>query len=172
MTKFYLFVPCVLLLAFFVYERDFRKARAEQEAVRTVQVTARKAADDQRLARLRAAAAGAAEQRQQQREHEDRERAAKKQRDYETALHAVEADARTHETAVATLTEEAAALEAELAKLRTARQQLEQRTFELTRNVETNRIERRNADLDIQRATAILASRLGESAVLWPARSN
>ena len=168
MTKFYAIIPCFLLLGFLVFERDFSKGRAQRDAVRASERAIAQAAEEQKRAALREAAAEAVRVRAAEREKEERDRLAKKLGEHENALRQLEAEALINEVAVAALEADAAELQESIAATRAQQLQIAEEAFALSRAVEIGRIERRSADLEIQRATGIVVARLGESPLLQP----
>lgn len=169
MTKYYLIIPCVLLAVFLIFERSFQRERIAAEAIRATQVAAAKAAEETRLAELRRKTAEDTRLRVAQREKEERDRAEKKRREAEAALHVVETEADAHAAEAARLARETDALDRQLAELRTQKQRAQATAFALVRHVEERRIDRRNADLEIQRTTKMVAARLLESPWANPA---
>lgn len=163
MTKYYLIIPCLLLAVFLAFERGFTRKRNAAEATRAIEVAAAKTAEEARLATLRQKTADEARARVALREKEERDRTEKKRRDTEAALRVVETEAAAHAAEAARLTQETEALDHQLAALRAQKQRAHEAAFALARQVEERRIDRRNADLEVQRTTRMVAARLLES---------
>ncbi len=163
MNKYYLIVPSALLAVFLVFERSFNRERTAAETIRAAEVATAKAAEEIRLAELREKTADEARSRTAQREMEERDRAEKKRRDAEGALLAIESEATKHAAEAARLARETEALDRQLTDLRAQKQRAHEAAFALERQVEQGRIDRRNADLEIQRTTKMVAARLLES---------
>ena len=164
MNKYYAIIPCVLLAVFLVFQRDFQKRRNEEEKARTAGAALAQAARDDLRAKQKQKAEDDMRRRNEERETQERERAEKKRRDYETALQKIQTEADAHAAGVRQLAQESASLEQELAALRAQKRQTESAAFELARKVEEHRVERRTAEIEIQRTTKMVAARLAESA--------
>jgi hypothetical protein len=163
MTKYYLIIPLIFMVGFAAFHHVSSERRAQEEKIHAARRADAKLKEEARVAALRAAAQAAAAQRIEERQKKERDRAQKKQRDYEAALQVVVAEAGKHRAAASELAAETAILKQQLTLLRTQKEQGERDTFELAREIETDRIKRRRAELEIQRTTAMVVARLHES---------
>jgi len=160
MIRYYLIVPAALLGLFLVVERPADRLRRQREGERAEKVAADKTkADEERRGREKLAAKDLA-RRNAEREKQDQEKLEKKQRDHEAALANLESAAAKSFAEVAAVEREIAALEEKLTATRAAAEQHGQAAFALLRQVERQRVDRRNAELEIQRATKVVMLRL------------
>lgn len=159
MNRFYLIVPIVLLGLFGgIYWQHSRTAATEAaaKATETERIKAdelAKKAEAERAARdeaTRRAAAREAEEKQKEDEKRARWAADGKRIEEETAGFAAR---------VAELTEQIHHTETKLAEVRASKDALDRENFEIAREVELARIAKRNAELGIQRAVAVVAGR-------------
>lgn len=163
MTKYYLIVPCVLLAVFLIFERQFQRERNAAGQVRAAAIATAKAAEASRLELLRQQTAEESRTRIALREKEERDRVEKRQAETHAAVQTIETETATHAAEAARLARETDALDQQLAELRAQRQRAHEAAFALARQVEQGRIDRRSADLEIQRTTKMVAARLLES---------
>ena len=166
MNRPYLLVPGALLLAFGTYHHFEGATRERAEQVRAAQIAADKAADEARKLELKDQVEERNRQLAKERASEERARLEKKNRDFETALAQLATDTATHTTEIERLAHEAEAAEARIAALRAETEKAERAAFDLAKLVEERRIERRNAELEIQRAVKMVAARLDSSLVV------
>ena len=164
----YLIFPGLMLAGFLVFYLSHKKAAQEKEAAHEVAVAKKKAEDDQKKKEAEAKAREDARKRQEEREAEDRkkeeEKAAKQAADdkkvrdqtNEFLAKAKSAEGQVHQ------------LDAELERLRKEKDQVSRETFDLQKQVELARIARRNAELEIQRMTEMVAQRAAQSAMTRP----
>lgn len=164
MNKYYLIVPAVLLAGFVGIERRFERQRAEEETARTAAARAAKIEEDRIRTERQAAAATELQQKNAERERQERERQEKKRLGLETALAHLQQQTATHETEAAKLAVDLERMATELGELRKKRTEVDDEAFTLSREVTLQRVERRNAELELQRTTAMIALRLQESA--------
>ncbi|MSU22302.1 MAG: hypothetical protein EXS32_00580 [Opitutus sp.] len=155
----YLIFPGGMLAAFLVFFLSHTKemdAREHERAIKVQQqqkeAAAKKTADEAR-------AAADAKKRQQEREAEETAKAEQK-RLKQVAADKEVSDATTKAlNAAATSQKEVSSLDADLDTLRKAKDKALQEAFDLARQVERAKVERRNAELEIQRTTEMIAER-------------
>jgi hypothetical protein len=169
MNKFYVIVPGALLLVFLGVERDFQKKRAKEDATRAAIATVAKAEEDATRLEKQRVATEEVHRRTAERERLEQERVDRKRRDYETAVATLQQQAAAQEAETAKLTHEIADLAERVTGLRDRKDEVEREAFDLSRAVARQRIDRRNAELEIQRTTAMVAARLSESPWANPA---
>lgn len=168
MNKFYLIVPGAMLAVFCLYEQSFA-SRREAAALAEAKVNdAAKVKEGERLAALRQKTFAEAQARVEARDKEEHDRQEKRRLDAEAAVKTLNDETATHATAADQLAVEAAQLEAELNRLREKNQAAADSAVALARTVATARIERRSADLEVQRATTRVATRLNDSPLVNP----
>ncbi len=157
MNRFYLIVPVVLLALFGgVYWQHSSNAVSEARMKAAATAEAKLAeetrkADAERKAREDADKRAAARLAEEQKKEDD------KRIKWEADNAQIAADAARYDAQAATFTKELTALEKQLAEIRATGQSLNRQNFELARDVELARIAKRNAELEIQRTTEILA---------------
>jgi chromosome segregation ATPase len=169
MNKAYLIVPVVLLVAFLFtpgggYFSSMKQLAAKQEAIKA-EAAALKAADDKRRAEIEAKANEDAKRRQNEREAEEKAKADKKEKDYADALKKLKDEADGYSTEADKLIKESAQLEDQLVKLRNEKEKVNHETFELAKQVELAKVERRNAELEIQRMIQMVGNKLNTSSL-------
>ena len=163
LPKVYIIVPCVLMAVFLVFELDFAKKRKEREAFVAAQLAAEKVEQEALRQQRQREAAEDTTRRNEERARREREREEAKRRDFEAMVAKAAADATAHAAIAEKLERDVAIAERELSDLRTGRDQMERDTFELAQRVERQRIERRSAEIDLQRTTQMVLARLLES---------
>lgn len=163
MNRCYVIVPGALLSAFVLFEQDFAHRRKEEERAQALATAAAQQAADAARAERERLAAEEARKRGEERERTERERADKKRRDHDALIASLRTHADQRTAEADTLSGELAELTTQLADLRSRRERSEHEVFELARRVELQRIDRRSAELETQRATTLLATRLAGS---------
>lgn len=163
MNKLYVLVPLVLTLAFGGFYLQHRSGAAA-EAVRVAEAKAREAAE---VAAKKAEAEGLARADAERRESERRETERKKEEEKRARWAAdslrIEADTAQFQATAAAHAEEAAALAKQLAALRIERDQAGQGMFDVEREIELARIQKRSAELEIQRLVEMVARKGGST---------
>lgn len=162
MKKSYVIVPAVLLAVFLVFQQDFQRKRNQREKIQAAELAAVRAAEAEERDRLAREAADRTQQAVEERARKEREREEAKRRDFTSALERLNAAADAHAAAVDDLERQVAAAEQRASELRARQARAEEGAFELARQVELQRIDRRTAELEIQRATKLIFSRLLE----------
>jgi glucose dehydrogenase len=157
MNRFYLLIPLVLLALFGAAYAQHRQQREAELVARSTAASAAKAAAQEQQADAERKAREAADQRSaaRQREAQQKEEAERVRRESETAQ--IEADTQAHLGQARQLRVELAAVERQLAAARSANAAETAQVLALAREVELARIAKRNAELELQRTTAILA---------------
>jgi hypothetical protein len=168
MNKIYVIVPFVLMIAFGFYFRDFYAGHKATVALKE-EAARLKAEEEKRFEQEQANLASLeAERRQKEKEIKDAaDRAARKAEQDRIDSEVREA----YESAMAEIarsTVELDELEAKLKETRLKRERTEAALLELAREVELTRIERRTAELDLQRAVGMLADRTEATALVNP----
>jgi hypothetical protein len=164
----YIIFPSVMLAGFLVIYFTHKEEAEEKERAHIALVAKEKAEADEKKKIAEAKAREDARKRQDERDAEEKQKADekaakqaaddKKVRD-QTAEYTAKADAAA---------KQAAALENELSRLRKEKDQTIRETFELAKQVELTRIARRNAELEIQRMTEMVARRAADSSLTRP----
>lgn len=168
----YIVVPAVLLAAFLftpgVGYFSAQKQIAAKVARLEAEKAAKKAEEDTKRKEIERKAAEDARQRQADREAQEKAKAEKKERDYQEANQKLQNEINEHSTEADKFAKEAADLEIQLTKLRARKEQATREAFELAKQVELAKINRRNAEIEIQRMVDMVAQRLNASPLSAP----
>jgi hypothetical protein len=168
----YLILPAILLVVFlftpgFGYfaaqeKLEARELASEQESERL------KAEEEAKRADIQKRAEEDALERQREREEQDRLKEEKKRKDYEDGIARLKEDIATYSADSDTFTKELNALQLQLSKLRDKKEVEDRQTLELAKQVELAKIERRTAELEIQRMVTMVSKTLTSSPLLKP----
>jgi len=169
---FYLLLPAVLLLLFlftpgFGYFAAQEKIAARDHA-RAEEIASIKAAEDLKRAEIQKRAEEDALIRQQENEQQERLKEEKKRQDYEDAINKLKSDIAAFNGDADAFSKEIADLEIQILKLRDRKEAQDRETLELAKQVELAKIERRTAEIEIQRMVSMVGERLSSSPLLSP----
>jgi len=165
MNKSYLIVPVILLAVFgFSYNSALKDMQAKEEA-NHAKAMEKKKAEDAHKAEVDARATADAKKHQEERDAEDRKKQEKKQADYDDAMKKLRDEANDYAAQVDKLGKEAADLEKQISDGRNEKERLNRETLELAKAVELAKINRRNAELEIQRMIDMVAKKLNDSSI-------
>ncbi len=168
----YVIIPGILFLAFVLTPGvgyvSAQKDMAAKEETRQAAVKAKQDAEDARRRAIEAKAAEDAKQRQLEREQKEREKADKKARDYSDAIQKLNDDIALYSGEADKLALDASNLELQLNTLRNNKEAANRAAFDLSKQVEFAKVNRRNAELEIQRMVDIVAQRLNASPLSAP----
>jgi hypothetical protein len=164
----YLALPLALTAGFVVVYLSHKDKAEQKERAHLAQVATEKAAADEKKRAAETKAREDARKRQEERDAEDRKKAEEK-----AARQA--ADDKKVQDSIAEYTakgnaaaKQVASLEIELDRLRKEKDALSRASFDTAKQVELARVARRNAELEIQRMTAMVAQKATESAMTKP----
>ncbi len=161
MNKLYVIVPLILTLAFggiyLSHRKDaaVKKAEAAQVAARAAEAEAAKKAEAERQAKADADKRAAERLAEEKRKEE--EKAAK----WAAAGKQIAADTAAYQTQAEKTLAEARALEAKLSALRAEKDRAAQAGFDAALAVEAARVQKRSAELEIQRLVEMTARKAG-----------
>jgi hypothetical protein len=168
MNRFYIIVPVVLLVLFgAVYWQHSKGAEQKAEAMRAAAAKA-KADEDAKHAAAEKKAKEDADRRSEERRKEEEAKEAARKAKYDADTQKLKADVAQNNTDADNLNKQAAKLEAELTNLRAAKEKANHDAFELTKQVELAKIDKRNAELEVQRMTEMVARRAADSSMARP----
>jgi hypothetical protein len=164
----YIIFPSIMLAGFLVIYFSHKEQSEAKERAHIALVAKEKAEADEKKRIAEAKAREDAQKRQEEREAEEKRKA-----DEKAARQAADDKKVRDQTAEYTAKAEAAAkqvaaLETELDNLRKEKDKTSRETFDLAKQVELARIARRNAELEIQRMTEMVARRAAESSLTRP----
>ena len=165
MNKSYVIVPVVLLAVFaFFYNGALKEMKAKEEArIAKIEKEAKEKEAAKKLIEEKAQAEAIA--RQEKRAAEEKAKEEKKEKDYQDAMNALKREADDYAAQTAKLNKDAADLEATLQQTRTDKERLTRDTLELAKQVELAKINRRTAEMEIQRMFDMVARKLNESSI-------
>lgn len=163
MSKIYLIAPCVLLLGFSLFERVARRDHDARIQTVAAERAARELAEVERRETLKNQTLRESSERVRLREEQERARDAARRREHEIALAAVDRETATHRAHVEQLARELDHLHGQLTVLRQEKAAKETAVFDLARDVEQKRIDRRVVEIEIQRTTKVAVKQLIEA---------
>ncbi|MET0263318.1 MAG: hypothetical protein ABW223_10500 [Rariglobus sp.] len=168
MNRFYLIVPVLLLAIFGGIYWQYTNSAAAHAAEKAQAVAAEQKVEADKKAEAERQARADAEKRTAIRLAEEQKKDAEKRARHEEESRVIAADTARYTEQLKTLTAEAAAMEKKLAELRAKRERLNAESFSLARDVELMRIDKRNAELEIQRLTEMVARQAGNTTLARP----
>jgi preprotein translocase subunit SecF len=164
----YLVIPGILLAVFLFFylgavkEMDAKaKATAEAKALADAEEAARKA-DIERKANEDA------EKRQRDRDAADAAKEADKEAAYAKVMTQLRTEAADYGAQADKLAKEVGALEIAISQARTNKEKLTRETFDLAKEVELAKINRRNSEIEIQRMIEITGKKMATTSVALP----
>lgn len=164
----YLIFPSLLLAVFLTFYFMDAKRVAERDRLHAEEVVRRNAEEAQKQADLKQRAEADAKKRADERAAAEAKKEADKVarwnkagKDIQDAMDKSVAQSNLHSIKIA-------ALEAELDSLRTLREKTNAEYMDLLKKVELAKIERRSAELEIQRTTEMIARRAADSSMTKP----
>ncbi len=165
MNRYYIIVPLILMSVFVYFERDASKQAliVEEQKMEAKKVEEAKKEEEKRV--LEEKAKIDSERRNEQRLKEEKEKEDKKKAEYQAKLQRFKDDIKRYSDDIDKFNKEVERLQKELADKRELRERENRATFELAKKVEISKKMRRNAELQLQRYTAMLAKRADESAM-------
>ncbi|MBI3884683.1 MAG: hypothetical protein HY302_02985 [Opitutae bacterium] len=165
MNKFYLIIPGTLLGVFLFFYNGALKEMKAKEVAAQVEKDRKNAEEAVRKAEIEKKATEDATERQRKRDEEDRAKEEKKRHDYQEIINVLTRDVNSNTAATDKYAKEAADLELQINAQRNRKEKLNTETFDLAKQVERAKIERRNAELEIQRMVEMVAKKVGESSL-------
>ena len=168
MNKFYFIIPVVLLGGFIFLYRGAVDEMNIKEAATKAQIAAAKAEEDAHRHEVEQKAIVDAEKRQKEREKEESAKQAKKEKDYNDAMAKLKHETDGYAAESSKLTKDVADLEVALTNGRTLRDKTSLESFELSKQVELSKINRRRAELEIQRLIEMVGTKASTFAAMPP----
>jgi chromosome segregation ATPase len=168
MNKSFVIVPVVLLAAFAFVYNNAKKEMAIKDAIKAEQAARVKAEEKKHKDEIEARATADAKKRQDEREAADLAKEEKKKKEYEDIMKTLKDEAAKYSTEADKLSKEAADLEIQISQARTDKEKLNRETFDLAKQVEQTKINRRTAELEIQRLVEMVAKKLNDNSVVVP----
>jgi len=165
MNKYYFIVPLVLLGGFIFLYRGAVAEMDLKEKNHQAAVAAAKAEEEAKRKDAEAKAQADAEKHQKEREEEEKAKLAKKEKDYNDAMAKLKHESDGYAADVDKLTKESAELEIALLNGRILRDKTSREAFELYKQVELVKINRRTAELEIQRLIEMVGAKASASSL-------
>ena len=159
MNKIYSLIPAILLLAFGFYFVGYKKSYDQQEAQKKEEAKKKEDEEKEKKKQAEAAAAKITKEKQEAKEREDAEKAKKKRDEMKANDDRIRQETKDELTKGEKLSKDLGELEVKLLEQRRNKERLQQDTFKAARDVELMKIERRAAELEIQRATDMVITR-------------
>jgi chromosome segregation ATPase len=164
----YVISVSAMLAIFLVFYFSATKEHARREEQRMAEVAAKKKAEDDRKAGIEAAARADAEKRTQQRLADEAKKEADRVAKWEAEGQKIQEATDKYNAEADRSAKKAAELELQLASLRAEKEKLNREAFDLAKQVELGKINRRDAEMEIQRITAMIASKASQSSLARP----
>jgi hypothetical protein len=167
MNKFYFIVPVIALAAFIAYYSQFSKKEAERKAQQE-QIEIQKKNDDEKAKQAAIAKAAAdAQARKEAQDAQDARLAAEHIAQFEASKHRLAAETAKFQQEADGYARQAADLQTELDSLHAAHEKASRELFDLQKQIELARIDRRDADLEIQRTYDIVTQKIATSSLTY-----
>ena len=164
MNKFYVLFPTFLLIVFSVYYTQVAKPQmAAAEAAAKQKVLEQEKVDEANRLQIEQKAQADAKRQQEERARKDREKEEKAKREQEEQDNQVRTETAKLEGEAASLSKQIADQQKLISDLRTQRENLTKEVFSDASKVEMAKIERRNAELEIQRMYDMVAQKVDDS---------
>jgi len=163
MNKYYFIVPALLMGGFIFLYRGATDEMKRKDDQHKAEVAAKVAADETHRIEVEKIAQADAAKRQAEREKEDQAKQAKKEKDYNDAMAKLKKETDGYSSEADKLAKESADLEIALVNARTLRDKTNRESFELSKQVELAKINRRSAELEIQRLIEMVGNKAGSS---------
>jgi hypothetical protein len=161
----YLLIPSLLLGVFlFFYLGAVKEMKAKEER-QLIEKNERAKADALRKAEIEKKANEDAAKRQKQREIDEAAKLAKKEKEYQDVMTQLATEAADLNAQSDKLAKEVGALEISISQARTNKEKLNRETFDLAKDVELAKINRRNAEIEIQRMVEMAGRKMADTTV-------
>jgi predicted nucleic acid-binding Zn-ribbon protein len=164
MSKFYVLFPAFLLIVFGVYYTQVAKPEMIQKVAAAQKAEADKAAaEEANRLRIEAKAQEDARRVQEERTKRDRDRDEKARREKEDNDRKIRDETAKWESDAVNYSKQITDLQAQIAALRTQKENVNREVFDAAARVERAKIDRRNAELEIQRMYEMVAGKVNDS---------
>jgi len=166
MNKFYVILPIFLLIAFGVYYTQIAQPEMRAQLVAQQKHQAEiQAAEDAHRRDIELKAQEDARKAQAERDAKERARQEKARLEKEEQDRKIREETAKFENEAARLSKEIASLDTEIAALRSKREQTNRESFDLAKQVELAKIDRRTAEMDLQRMYEMVAQKVVDSSL-------
>lgn len=161
----YVVTPGIMFAAFLFF---YFAAVKDMEAKEKQQIAAKAAKDKaeaDRKADIEQKAVKDAQRRQEEREVAEAAKEKKKEDDYKAVMTQLTTEANDYNAQADKLAKEAADLEISITQTRTNKEKLNRETFDLSKEVELAKINRRNAEIEIQRMVEMTGKKVATTSI-------
>jgi len=163
MNKFYFIIPVVLLVAFIAYYHQFSLHVAEIEHQKEVAAEQQKAKDDADKKAAIAKAAADAQQREAEQRAKDEAALAEHRAKWEANMKQMADEKAKYQAEADRFAKEVGDLDIKLDQLHEAHSKASEELFDLQKQIEQAKIDRRLADLEIQRTYDMVTQKVAGS---------
>ena len=157
-----------MLAIFLVFYLSETKKHDAKEHQRTIEIAAKVAAEKARKDGIEAAARADAEKRSAQRLADEAKKEADRVARWDAESQKIKEATDKYNADADRSAKKAAQLELQLSDLRAQKEKLNRESFELAKQVEQGKINRRTAEMEIQRITAMIATKASQSSLARP----
>ena len=161
----YVVTPGIMFGIFLFFYNGAVKEMHAKEVAQLAEKAAKDKAEADRKAVIEQKALADAEKRQKEREAEDAAKAAKKEADYAKVMTQLAADTADENNQADKLAKEVGGLEISISQARSNKEKLNRETFDLAKEVELAKVNRRNAEIEIQRMVEVAGKKVADSSV-------
>lgn len=161
----YVIFPGIMLALFLVVYTSHVKEAEERERARIANVDRMRKEEEEKKKEAEKLAAEDAQKRAREREAEDRKKEEERRKKKEAIDKEIADDTNKYRTEADNSAHDASQLEIELDRLHKEKDQLGREDFDLAKKVELARVAKRNAELQQQHLTQMIAQRADQSAM-------
>jgi len=161
----YVVTPGIMFGIFLFFYNGAVKDMHAKEERQKIEKKAKDDAEAARKAEIEKKALADAEKRQKDREAEDAKKAAEKEAAYAKVMAQLESDTKDENAQADKLAKEVGGLEISISQARSNKEKLNRETFDLAKEVELAKVNRRNAEIEIQRMVEIAGKKVADSSV-------
>jgi hypothetical protein len=161
----YVVVPGIMFGIFLFFYNGAVKEMREKEAHQLAEKAAKDKIEADRKAEIEKKALADAERRQKEREAEEAKKAAEKEAAYNNVMKQLASDAAEENAQADKLAKEVGNLEISITQARSTKEKLNRETFDLAKEVELAKINRRNAEIELQRMVEVAGKKIADSSV-------
>ncbi|MEJ1972674.1 MAG: hypothetical protein WDM96_09515 [Lacunisphaera sp.] len=161
----YVLMPGIMFGIFLFFYFGAVKEMGAKAEKQKIEKAAKDKIEAERKAVIEQKALADAEKRQKAREEEDAKKAADKEAAYAKVMSQLAAEAADYNAQADKLAKEAADLDISISQARTNKEKLNRDTFDLSKEVELTKINRRNAEIEIQRMVEMAGKKIADSSV-------
>jgi len=161
----YVVLPGIMFGIFLFFYNGAVKEMHAKEAAQLAAKKAKDQAEADRKAVIEKKALDDAERRQKERAAEDAKKAAEKEAAYTKVMTQLSSDTADENAQADKLAKEVGALEISISQARSNKEKLNRETFDLAKEVELAKVNRRNAEIEIQRMVEVAGKKVADTSV-------